>query len=575
MLLFKSLRYKNFLAAGNSFIEIDLLNNKRTLVVGANGAGKSTITSALCFGLFGKDFRGINKPQLINSINKKNLLVEVEFDVRGDSYLVRRGVKPNLFEIYRNGSLLDQDAAIRDQQDYLEKHILQINLSTFRQVVVLGSGNYVPFMKLTAGSRRDIIEDLLDLKVFSKMSAVLKERVSEHKTMFTQVENALQLERDRYNMEYRNLQAIEQEQSSKRTTLNNEINDLEADNVVKRTKIEEILEKSEKLGEKVEKGKEVEAKRSSYQSDIRLLDSDVRSAKKELSFYEINSSCPTCKQIITEDFKAEIVSEKTSLMESKQTKIDELSVKLKKTEEALEIISQLNDQYRKIQQLLMKYESEVSSNTATIRRLTRELETLDESNTRRQESEQIIDELRTKIENLSKEKTKLEDEKAILTVAAALLKDSGTKASVLSVYVPLINELVNSYLEAMDFYVGFNLDENFNETVKSRHRDDFTYEMFSEGEKQRIDLALLFTWRQIARKKNSIDCNLLFLDEIGESSLDGVGVETVMKILGSLTDTNIFVISHNVQLKESDSEFFDCVLEFTKKQNFSYLETYR
>ncbi|NBO71442.1 hypothetical protein EBV26_13330 [bacterium] len=567
MIHFKTIRWKNLLSTGNIFTEIKLNRSPNTLIVGENGGGKSTLLDALCFGLFGKPFRNINKPQLLNSINKKNLVVEVEFSVGGKDYKIVRGIKPNIFEIHSDGDVINQDAAARDYQKYLEESVLKLNYKSFTQIVILGSASFTPFMQLPPGTRREIIEDILDIQIFTTMNTVLRDKMTALKDEVTEAENKLEVLKQKATIQKEYVDTLEANREKRVDEILGRIADGER-KISSLTSLADSLEGEKKdqedarvaLGDLTSKQKKLEQFKTKFSTQLREL-------QKEVAFYNETDECPTCRQGIAHDHKETIVS-------SRQEKIDELSSGMEKLQEEFtkleELVSQDDALVAKIQDLnkeIVTHNNEIIVQQRIVQALNLELNDI-------QTKTADIDVEKDKLKQLAKEvvaqnteKAKLNEEKHYMEVVSTLLKDTGIKTKIIRQYLPVINKLVNKYLQAMDFFVQFNLDEKFDETIKSRHRDDFSYASFSEGEKQRIDLALLFTWRTIAKMKNSVATNLLILDEVFDSSLDNNGTDYVMSLLDTIgEDTNVFVISH-----KGDQLFdkFRSLIKFEKKNNYS------
>ena len=568
MILFEKIRWKNFLSTGNQFTEFDLMECPSTLIIGRNGAGKSTILDALCFGLFNKPFRKINKSQLINTVNEKECVVEVEFSVSMSHYRVVRGIKPNTFEVYKDGRLLDQDAAAKDTQKYLEQQVLKLNYKSFTQVVILGSSTFVPFMQLPASHRREVIEDLLDIGIFSNMNTVLKDRVSTLNQRKTDCDHMLKLASEKVGMQERNIlnlsNAMENRVDEKKQKVQDNTNSiLELQRRLEKLK-DEISTKEDNQGarvdmsERIDKLKTMRAKVSQKRSTV----------GKEFKFLTDNSTCPTCSQEIAQDFKQRRMTELDAKEIEFTNAINQMNDAIKDS------VNQLGEMEEKSKELAT-LRSNLNTHERDIVRF--EFENLDLN-------KQIVD-LQTNQPNIEKEKSILQELQEAYNTQSAdcasiskeydeyrivsnLLKDSGIKSRIIRKYIPVFNTLINKYLHSMDFYVNFTIDENFDERIKSRFRDDFSYSSFSEGEKQKIDLALLFTWREIARMKNSVSTNLLILDEVFDSSLDEGGTQELMKILRNLgNDANIFVISHKGEIlvdKFLKTAIFEKVNDFSK-----------
>ena len=555
MIYFEKLRWKNFLSTGNAFSEIDFTRSPSTLIVGENGAGKSTFLDALCFGLFNKPFRNINKPQLVNSINDKGLLVEVEFRSGKHQYLVRRGVKPNIFEIWRDAEMIDQDAALRDTQKHLEESILNLNYKSFTQIVILGSASFTPFMQLPAHIRREVIEDILDIQIFTTMNGLLKEQLTGLQGEIRDIEAEVEVSKQKAEIQKQYIDTLESNKAEKLVEIEGQINELE-------TTISELQSAAAKKSEQAAILNDPEAKRRKLEKYKDKFVSQISKVSKEIDFYENHDDCPTCKQGIPHEFKTEIKEERVS-------KIQELEKASSELDQQFKDLDSLISEYTKLQTEIIETNNEITSNQRYLQRLHIEL-----GDTRKRTAD--IETEQEKLVALAKEvtsKNRIRSEKNqemhYMNAAAALLKDSGIKTRIIKQYLPAINSLANKYLAAMDFFVNFNLDEKFNETIKSRGRDKFSYASFSEGEKQRIDLALLFTWRTIAKMKNSAATNLLILDEVFDSSLDNNGTDYVMTLLNTIgEDTNVFVISH-----KGDQLFdkFRSLIKFEKKQNYSVM----
>ena len=566
MIIFRKVRWKNLLSTGNHFSEIDLDKTDKTLIVGSNGSGKSTLLDALCFGLFGKPFRSIPKGNLTNSINGKNLLVEVEFDTNNKSYKVIRGIKPNIFEIYIDDELVDQEAAVRDYQEQLEKFVLKMNYKSFTQIVVLGSASFTPFMQLSNKDRRDIIEDLLDIQIFSVMNKLTKDKLTSNKDMLNDKRHNIQLTQQQYNFEEKRIQDLKQNNDEK-------IKEYETDISTNETNISNLTKEIENIGLQVSTLQEIVDKRIETEKRVKQfnklesqIETNLSKYKKDVDFFEHNDNCPTCRQHIERAFKdGEIITLKEKINECDHG-LDEIDKKILEEQTKLNEISDKQKDIQKLQIKIATNNTSITEINRYIARVRKDIEELQNKETISNEEEQKLKELKQEIEIKEKEFKELLDEKTYYEVASSLLKDTGIKTRIIKQYLPVINRLVNSYLGKLDFFVNFNLDETFKETIKSRFRDDFQYNNFSQGEKQRIDMALMLTWRAVARLKNSTNTNLLILDETFDSSLDATGVDELIKILHSLDDVNIFVISHKGDILQDK---FESVIKFEKVKNFS------
>ena len=566
MIIFEKLRYKNFLSTGNKQIEIDLNNASATLVVGSNGAGKSTMLDALSFGLFGKPHRNINKTQLVNSINNKATEVEVEFKIGPNNFRVSRGIKPTRFEVYQNGNLLNQESHSRDYQKILENNILKLNHKSFHQVVVLGSSNFVPFMQLPSHQRRTVIEDLLDIGVFTTMNTLVKERSAKLKQQIIKTQSDIRICEESIRLQKKHIKQLQQIDLNQATKNQKKIDELESEKELLIKRNEEIhdnyTEKEPYLSGDI---KAVSTKEKTVSSELRENEFTVKGLIKKDKFLADNEVCPTCSQAIDSDFAA---SERNKLKEESDKYLKEISKLGVIKNELIRELKEIKEKHS----LLTSTLSDIRINDSTIANIDAQVKRLSSV-----EETQSIDttkaerELNTQNENfkeLSKTSTGQTSIKAYIDAIFELLKDTGIKTKVIRQYLPVMNKLINQYLQILDFFVSFTLDESFNETIKSRYRDEFSYASFSEGEKQRIDLALLFSWRQVARMKNSANTNLLMLDETFDSSLDAEGVDNLLKILYTLKkDTNVFIISHKQDMLDGK---FPAKLTFSKQNNFSY-----
>lgn len=568
MIRFKSVQWKNFLSTGNNVTRIDLVKSPSTLVVGQNGAGKSTLLDALSFGLFGKPHRAISKNQLVNTINKKHTIVEVEFDVGVHKFKIVRGINPGKFEIWQNGNMINQSSTARDYQKFLETNILKLNHKSFHQIVVLGSSSFIPFMQLNAGNRRDVIEDLLDINIFSKMNNILKDKISKNKEEINDANYRLELAKEKINMQRKYIRDI--------TEINDEVIREKGSLVIKNKDEWVFLQSSNsELSQQIqEKEKPLTDALSTFHDRKQTLlgysgqfNQQMKGVVKDAKFYEDNEECPTCNQTIKEDLRQSKLKLAQSKAKELQTAMDKLSIEGREVEDS---IADINTQLSEVRDM----QSAINANNMAITRLQKEISALEADINKLTGSEgdlgQANKDLNSVIserDSLGELKLRLMEEKSYSDAAGEMLKDTGIKTKVIKQYLPVMNKLVNQYLQVLDFFVSFNLDENFNEVIKSRHRDAFNYASFSEGEKQRIDLSLLFTWRQIAKMKNSTSTNLLILDETFDSSLDHDGIDNLMKILGTLEDdSNVFVISHKGDLLDGK---FRSKIEFVKEHNFS------
>lgn len=555
MIYFEKLRWKNFLSTGNAFSEVEFTRSPSTLIVGDNGAGKSTFLDALCFALFNKPFRNINKSQLLNSINQKNLLVEVEFRVGKNEYKVRRGVKPNLFEVYRNDEMIDQDAALRDTQKHLEESILNLNYKSFTQIVILGSASFTPFMQLPAHIRREVIEDILDIQIFTTMNGLMKERLTGLQGEIRDIESKVEVAKQKATIQKKYIETLENNKAEKLAQIEGEINELES-------KIEDAKQDTNAKSEQAKSLGDPTAKRRKLESLQDKFISQIKKANKELEFYDEYDECPTCKQGLPHEHKTTMQSERSEKIKELEKASEDMSKEFDK-------VDVLIKEYQDLQEEIIEANNEISTNQKYLQRLHAELGDARGRVADIETEQDKLKDLAKEVTSANKERADKNEEMHYMQAVSSLLKDTGIKTTIIKQYLPAINALANKYLAAMDFFVNFNLDEKFNETIKSRGRDKFSYASFSEGEKQRIDLALLFTWRTIAKMKNSASTNLLILDEVFDSSLDNNGTDYVMTLLNTIgEDTNVFVISH-----KGDQLFdkFRSVIKFEKRQNYSVM----
>lgn len=568
MIVFKNIRYKNFLSTGNSFTEIALNKTRSTLIVGQNGSGKSTMLDALSFALFGKAHRNINKPQLVNSINQKESLVEVEFSIGSSDYRINRGIKPTVFEIWKDGVLINQDSHNKDYQKILEQNILKLNHKSFHQIVVLGSSSFVPFMQLPAQHRREVIEDLLDINVFSKMNQVLREQVAILKDKISVNTHSLEIVTTKIDAQKKYIRDVTRLNTEYLEEKQNQVQQLmqEMTTLSDQTRIlnETAVEKDDVINRELMKLVEKLNMFRTYEADFKA---KMKTVVKEAKFYEEHERCPTCDQDIDNELKSsklcktkERAKEIQSGIKKLETEIDNVQSLIKDTEDNMQEVRSLQTQVHTNNQTIQRLQLSINQVQSEIAKISTPSDDMTQANAE-------LEDLQSSKDKLLQEKFELQEQASYHQVIAELLKDTGIKTKIIKQYIPVINKLSNDYLQVLDFYVSFHLDDTFKETIKSRYRDVFTYESFSEGEKQRIDLALLFTWRMIAKMKNSIATNLLILDETFDSSLDADGVENLTKILDTLDEnTNVFVISHKGELLDGR---FDSKIEFSKVKNFS------
>lgn len=566
---FNHVRYKNILSTGNNWTEIQLNRNKSTLIIGENGAGKSTMLDAICFALYGKPFRKINKPQLMNSINQKALEVEVSFDISTNKYLIKRGMKPNIFEIWKNGELLNQDAASRDYQVYLEQNILKMNFKSFGQVVVLGSSTFVPFMQLPSQHRREIIEDLLDIQIFSTMNILLKDKVNNNKTDITDIKYKIELLNNNIESAKSHNESIRKIKETEVSKIKEKIKDRVSYIEEQNSYIESVNITIDDLLTTITDETDVKQKLSNVVDVINKLNTKQSQLLKEVSFYENYDNCPTCKQGIDHEFKDGTITEHRVKVSQISDGQSELTLKIEKFQKRLKEIESIKSEIAAANLNASEHRANVKLAMSVLKGLKAELENAEE------EVEAIdtskIEDLELQLTQHHTKQSELSQDRETLLVVGSMLKDGGIKTRIIKQYVPVMNKLINKYLSAMDFFVQFELNENFEETIKSRFRDVFSYGSFSEGEKAKIDISLLLTWRSIAAIRNSTTTNLLIMDEVFDGSMDANSVESLQKILLDIINTynvNLFVISHMDQRVEG----FDSALRVKKYNNFSQIE---
>ena len=566
MIIFKRIRWKNLLSTGNIFTEVNLNETSNALIIGENGAGKSTILDALTFVLFGKPFRKINKPQLLNSINGKECIVEIEFETNNKKYKVVRGIKPNVFEIYCDNICLNQDSASKDYQEHLEKFILKMGYKSFCQIVILGSASFVPFMQLSPADRRTIIEDLLDIQVFSVMNNIVKKKLSENRESLEKNKLEISGKKDKEQYVSSMIVKLKQNNKEKRDELSGKYVENKKVFEALQAEITELTDKSNELQQQISTLSDLKKRHNK----LLILKSKIETNKcrheKELSFYSTNESCPTCRQTIDEAFRAEEVNKTTAKLSEFESGIENIT---KEIDSCISDIDNKEKIVREINQIQQQISNKSVMSHSIIEQqalLVKEIDKLDDSNNLLSTNKQELKNVKNALEKLEKERLDLLSQKQYIDTGIMLLKDGGIKTKIIKQYLPVINKHINKYLIQMGFFASFNIDENFEEHIKSRYCDDFSYQNFSEGEKTRIDLAILFTWRQIAKMRNSVNCNLLIFDEIFDGSLDTNGTDEFLKIMWNmLEDTNTFVISH----KDTILDKFERVYKFKKKGNFS------
>lgn len=567
MLVFTSIKWKNFLSTGNDWTEISLSNHGTTCIVGANGSGKSSFSDAITFALYNKPFRKINKPGLVNSINGKNCLVEVEFKNGKDSFLIRRGIRPNIFEIVKNGELVNQEASNRDYQEILENHILKMSFRSFCQVVILGSASFVPFMQLPTGQRREIIEDLLDIQIFTTMNSLLKDKMNTNARDLLDVDYRYDLVTEKLKMQEDHVRSMLTSSEEVKASLNEKIEKYRREIETEQAIIDEKRREQSVLIERTS-NHDALTKKVGELSTIRgkLVDKSER-IRSEIAFFHDSETCPTCRQAIDESFRKETVSSREGELAQVEDGLERITETRSELETRLEGLRKTLDRVSSINVELNIKASKVRSLESSIKDLEDEVSKVERKSVSYVEDDGTTRELEDERDSVADDRRRLLEVRDVQRVAARILKDDGIKSRIIKQYIPIINKLINKYLASMDFFVQFELDENFNETIRSRFRDAFSYSSFSEGEKARIDLALLFAWRTVAKLRNSASTNLLILDEIFDGSMDAVGSDDFLNILYSVAgETNVFVISHKTdQMKDK----FDRIIEFEKRNNFS------
>ncbi len=566
MIEFKIVRYKNFLSTGQQFIEVPLNTGGTTLVIGDNGSGKSTMLDALCFGLFNRPFRDIKKDQIVNTINEKDCLVEIEFVIGANNYKIIRGIKPNIFEIWCNDKMLNQDAASKDYQKHLEDNILRLNFRSFTQVVILGSSSFVPFMRLRARHRRQVVEEILDIEIFSRMNLLLREKNKAKDEEIRSAEFSVNLfeekisDQDKHiqDLQYKNKQSIESKQA--------QIEKEETGQKQYKEDIKELEKEITILRDKIIDETDVKNKHMKFHQLEAKLENNCTKHKNMLKFFEDNDECPTCRQTIDETFKKNQIVDRKKKVDEIETGMTQMATDIQKIEARMKTINDTVVAIREKEMLIERYKTSIENVDRYIQSVRDEIDDLRDEKESTGEAKGVLKQLKESFKEAETNKVKLKDDKLYLDTARELMTDTGIKTKIIKQYLPVMNQIINKNLQRLDFYVNFTLDEEFNETIKSRFRDTFNYNNFSEGEKLRIDLSILFTWREIAKIKNSTNTNLLILDEVLDSSLDSSGTEEFMKIINSLSKENVFVISHKGDIL---IDKFTQVIKYEKYKNFT------
>lgn len=567
MIEFKTIKWKNFLSTGNNFTEVNLNEHNKTLIIGENGAGKSTILDALCFGLFNKPFRKINKPQLVNSINLADCRVEIEFSIGKIDWKINRGMKPTVFEIYKNGIQLDQSSSAADQQKWFEQNVLKLNFKSFTQIVVLGSSTFIPFMQLPAAGRREVIEDILDIRIFSTMNSVLKDRVKENKEAVSEIDYSISILKEKVDVQRRFIDDLKKQGESNVVLWEEEIKKLEREIDSSHLELERYMRDidtmTQQMNELPNPQKELD-KLNEFNIKFR---SKIKDMESSIKFLTSNDVCPTCNQDITEEFKNHNITSGKEKISKLESALEDIDSKEKSLSDSLHQRNAIQKEITQVQNKINNCFSTINWKKNKVTETENQIESL-KSNTDNVDRER--EKMKTLIEQgkgQELQRRQISKRSTELKIIADILKDGGVKSTIIRKYLPVMNTLINKHLQELEFYVNFNLDDTFNETIKSRFRDEFSYASFSEGEKMRIDLALLFTWREVAKLKNSVNTNILILDEIFDSSLDGNGTADFINILRTVTDgNNVFVISHKEDMLHDK---FDNVVQFKKVKNFS------
>ena len=569
MIYFKKLRWRNFLSTGNQFIEVDLTKSPSTLIIGMNGAGKSTMLDALCFVLFNRSFRDIKKEQLVNTINNTDCEIECEFETHNKRYKIVRGIKPNVFEIYCDGMLLDQMASNVDYQNMLETNILKCNYRAFCQVVILGSTSYEPFMHLRARYRREVVEEILDIRVFSHMDLLLRQKQGELSKAVIDVRHRYDLMQEKYELQKNHFEEIQNRDNTDIEDRKQQLKENAQSNYDYNQKLQLLNEKIISTKAEIWGGEKVFKKEKELDKLETKIEHKLEKEKKDVAFFEQNDNCPTCTQPIDLRFKQTEIYEGKKKISELEEGLQQLSAEMGKTQEQIKQYKAVEKKLNDLDIQVAKINTSISEINRHSNRLDSEIAKLENTDNNSNTIQKELEEIKEQLVQVNLEKEKAVEEKKYIDIAREILNDTGVKANIIKKYLPIMNNLINKYLQSMDFFVNFNLDEEFNETIKSRHRDTFNYNSFSEGEKLRIDLALLFTWRTIAKMKNSTNTNLLILDEIFDSSLDGQGTDDFFKIVNKMGKENIFIISHKGDIL---FDKFTNIIKFEKEHNFTRLQ---
>ena len=568
MIYFKKLRWRNFLSTGNQFLEVDLAKSPSTLIIGTNGAGKSTMLDALCFALFNRAFRDIKKEQLVNTINSNDCEVECEFETANKKYKVVRGIKPNKFEIYCNNVMLNQDASNVDYQNTLEQNILKCNYRAFCQVVILGSTSYEPFMHLRARYRREVVEEILDIRVFSHMDLLLRQKQGELNKSVIDIKHRYDLMTEKYDLQKKHFDEIKNRDTTDIENRKQQLKENEQSNYEYNQKLQLLNEKIISTKAEIWGAEKYTRKSNELNKLESKIETNLSTHKKTLSFFQNNDSCPTCTQPIDEQFKLNKINSEANKISELEQGLTQLITEIGKTNEKINEYKVVEKKLNELDISVAKINTSISEIKRHSNRLDNEIAKLENDDTNTNVVQKELEKIQEDLKDVNVEKQKAIEEKKYIDIAREILNDTGVKANIIKKYLPIMNNLINKYLQSMDFFVNFHLDEEFNETIKSRFRDTFNYNSFSEGEKLRIDLALLFTWRTIAKMKNSTNTNLLILDEIFDSSLDGQGTDDFFKILKTLTNENTFIISHKGDIL---FDRFTNIIKFEKYKNFTRL----